>query len=72
MPSRPSRWDGTSEDQRRQGTSKARERQQQNAALRALDDPVKLAQAARVVRAALERRKLTVSDLLPEPEQQAS
>lgn len=32
---------------------------------RAVDDPVKLAKAARIVRVALARRKLTVADLSP-------
>jgi hypothetical protein len=39
----------------------------QNAAIRALDDPVALARAARIVRVALERRRLTVADLTPDP-----
>jgi hypothetical protein len=42
---------------------KAREVQQHNAAVRALDNPVKLAQAARIVRVALERKRLTLADL---------
>lgn len=32
-------------------------------ALRAVDDPVKLAKAARIIRAALERKRLTLADL---------
>ncbi len=43
--------------------AKARSVQQQNAAVRAIDDPVQLARAARIVRAALARRRLTVADL---------
>lgn len=38
------------------------------AALRALDDPAKLARAARIVRAALERQRLTIQDLTPTDE----
>jgi hypothetical protein len=34
---------------------------------RAVDDPAQLARAARIVRAALARRKLTVADLTPLP-----
>ena len=45
-----------------------------NAANRAVDDPVALARAARIVRAALARQKITLADVLPEPadEQRAS
>lgn len=32
---------------------------------RAVDDPAKLARAARIVRTALERRALTIADVLP-------
>jgi hypothetical protein len=46
--------------------AKARAQQQENAARRAIDDPVKLARAARIVRVALERQRLTVDDLLTE------
>jgi hypothetical protein len=38
-----------------------------NQANRAVDHPAKLARAARIVRAALARRKLTVADLTPLP-----
>jgi hypothetical protein len=38
-----------------------------NQANRAVDDPAKLARAARIVRAALERQKLTIADLTPLP-----
>jgi hypothetical protein len=34
--------------------------------MKALDDPVDLARAARIVRLALERRKLTLADVAPE------
>ncbi len=44
----------------------ARRAHQRNAALRAIDDPVKLQRAARIVRAALERNRLTLADLDPE------
>jgi hypothetical protein len=36
-----------------------------NQAVRAIDDPAKLARAARIVRVALARKKLTVDELLP-------
>jgi hypothetical protein len=36
-----------------------------NAAVRALDDPIALARAARIVRAALERGRLTPDDIQP-------
>lgn len=38
---------------------------QQHAAERAIDDPAKLAKAARIVRLALERRILTEDDIRP-------
>jgi hypothetical protein len=38
------------------------------AALRAIDDPAKLAWAARIVRTALERRRLTVAELTQDAE----
>jgi hypothetical protein len=37
------------------------------AAHRAVDDPAQLARAARIVRAALARRKLTLAELTPLP-----
>lgn len=46
-------------------TAAAVEANQQYAALRAVDDPVKLARAARIVRTAIARSRLTVEDLLP-------
>lgn len=39
---------------------------QRNAAYRAVEDPVVLARAARIVRAALERKKLRLADVLPD------
>lgn len=44
-------------------TAPAQEANKRNAALRAIDDPAKLARAARIVRAALERQRLTLEDL---------
>jgi hypothetical protein len=35
------------------------------AANRAVDDPAQLARAARIIRAALERQRLTLDDLVP-------
>jgi hypothetical protein len=39
------------------------------AAVRAIDDPRRLAQAARIVRAALERRRFALADVLPDADQ---
>lgn len=39
---------------------------------RAVDDPVALAKAARIVRAALDRQRLTLADLTPLPERRRS
>ena len=39
------------------------ERNRELGALRAIDDPAKLAKAARIVRAALERQRLSLADL---------
>lgn len=47
----------------RTNTAAATEAVKQYAAERAVDDPVKLARAARIVRAALARRALTLADL---------
>jgi hypothetical protein len=44
-------------------TAAATEAVKQNAALRAIDDPAKLQRAARIVRTALARNRLTVDDL---------
>lgn len=49
-------------------TAAAREKNKHNAALRAIDDPVKLAKYARTVRVALERGRLTAADILPADE----
>jgi hypothetical protein len=48
-------------------TAKARETHVTRAAHRAVDDPAQLARAARIVRAALARRKLTLAELTPLP-----
>lgn len=42
---------------------------QQYAAERAIDDPAKLAKAARIVRIALERKRLKLADLLPDEDE---
>lgn len=46
-------------------TSAATEAVQQYAAERAIDDPAKLARAARIVRLALARKRLTLDELTP-------
>jgi hypothetical protein len=46
-------------------TTPATEAHMRNAAIRAVDDPAKLAQAARIVTAALERGRLRLADLTP-------
>jgi hypothetical protein len=46
----------------------ARDTHQRNAAHRAVDDPAKLAAAARIVRAALARKRLALTDLTPLPD----
>ena len=48
-------------------TAKARKVKLTNHAHRAVDDPVQLARAARIVRAALARQRLTLGDLTPLP-----
>lgn len=50
-------------DEQLDRAAKARTVQQENAARRAIDDPVTLARAARIVRVALERERLTLDDL---------
>lgn len=50
-----------------QQTEKARAELLRRSAIRATDDPVKLARAARIVRAALERNRLTLADLVQAP-----
>jgi hypothetical protein len=48
-------------------TEKARETHVTRAAHRAVDDPAQLARAARIVRAALARKRLTLDELTPLP-----
>jgi hypothetical protein len=48
-------------------TGKARAIRLTQTAHRAVDDPLELARAARIVRAALARRKLTLDELTPLP-----
>lgn len=48
-------------------TSAATEAHKRNAAHRAVDDPAQLARAARIVRAALARQRLTLDELTPLP-----
>lgn len=48
--------------------SPARNAHMRAAALRAIDDPKQLARAARIVRAGLERKRLTLAEVLPEGE----
>jgi hypothetical protein len=48
-------------------TARGREKQLANAAHRAVDDPVVLARAARIVRAALARDRISLADLTPLP-----
>jgi hypothetical protein len=52
--------------QRTVDTAPARAAMLQNAAERAIDDPVKLARAARIVRIALARQLLTLDELTPD------
>jgi hypothetical protein len=47
-------------------TAKATETHMRNAAIRAVDDPVKLAWAARVITTALERGRINLADLTPQ------
>lgn len=44
-------------------TAAAAERNRELGAIRAIDDPAKLARAARIVRIALERQRLSLADL---------
>lgn len=53
-------------EERRAATQGARLASQNAFAGRAVDDPAKLARAARIVRIALERRKLTLADVVPD------
>jgi hypothetical protein len=48
-------------------TAAATEEHMRRAAIRALDDPAQLARAARIVRAALARQRLTLADLTTLP-----
>jgi hypothetical protein len=48
-------------------TANATEKNKQNAADRAIDDPAKLARAARIVRTALARGRLSLTDLTDGP-----
>ncbi len=50
------------------GQAAATAEHNRRAAFRAVDDPVKLARAARIVRAALARKKISLADLTPLPE----
>jgi hypothetical protein len=53
-------------EERAARTEAARQAAMRNSAVRALDDPVKLARAARIVRTALERQRLELADVVPE------
>lgn len=44
-------------------TAAASERNRELGAIRAIDDPAKLARAARIVRIALERQRISLADL---------
>lgn len=52
-------------------TAAATEALQNYAAERAIDDPAKLAKAARIVRAALARNRLTIDDLTADRDRRA-
>lgn len=52
----------------REALQRGREVHQRHSAHRAVDDPAKLARAARIVRAALARQVLTLDDLAPLPD----
>lgn len=51
-------------EERREATASAREKSRDAFASRAVDDPVKLARAARIVRIALARQCLTLDELV--------
>jgi hypothetical protein len=53
-------------------TAKATETVQNYWAERAIDDPVKLAKAARIVRLALARQRLTLEDIAPVSDEEAA
>lgn len=50
-------------EERREATEHARRLSQEYYAGRAVDDPVKLARAARIIRAALARKRITLAEL---------
>lgn len=52
-------------------THAATEANKRNSAHRAVDDPAQLARAARIVRAALARNRITLADLTPMPRHDA-
>ena len=56
-----------SSPRRTAAAARGREIHSRKSAIRALDDPVALARAARIVRVALERQRLTLADLEPDP-----
>lgn len=64
MPQQPTQHIGN-RGRRRTNVGPAVEAAKHYAAERAIDDPVKLARAARIVRLALERRRLTIDELTP-------
>jgi len=53
-------------------TARATETVQNYWAERAIDDPAKLAKAARIVRLALARQRLTIEDLAPVSDEEAA
>jgi hypothetical protein len=60
------RWSGMSRTEPERIIPATRERLRR-AALRAVDDPVKLESAARIIRAALGRKAIKLSELTPPP-----
>jgi hypothetical protein len=52
--------------------AKATEAAANKHALRAIDDPAKLARAARIIRLALARQRLTIDDLVASPDREAA
>lgn len=64
VPSPHAQRTAESPEERRRRTAPARATMTRKAALRAIDDPVKLERAARIVRVALERRRLELADVL--------
>lgn len=53
-------------------TQAATEAHKRNAAVRALDDPKTLNRAARIVREALARKRLSLADITPDDEREAA